>query len=78
MLTKYKLKTILWHQCYLQRKKQPQISKTNHRSLDLSISSLQIETVHLFVDLLVEVQQIMLDTSSSDNIAVVSVVPQHL
>ena len=76
MLTKYKLKTILWHQCYLQ--KQPQISKTNHRSLDLSISSLQIETVHLFVDLLVEVQQIMLDTSSTDNIAVISVVPQHL
>ena len=57
MLTKHKLKKILWHQCYLQTQKQSQISKTNHRSLDLSTLSLQIETVHLFVDLLVEAQQ---------------------
>ena len=78
MLTKHKLKTILCHQCYHQRQKQPQILKNNHRSLDLSISSLQIETVHLFVDLLVEVQQTMLDTSSSDNIAVVSEMSQYL
>ena len=78
MLTKHKLKTVLCYQCYHQRQKQPQISKINHRSLDLSISPLQIETVHLFVDLLAEVQQIMLDTSSSDNITVISVVSHPL
>ena len=79
MWATHKLKTILCHQSYHQSQKQPKISEINHRSLDLSISSLQIEPVHLFVDLLVEVQQIMLDNSSNnDNIAVISAVHQHL
>ena len=78
MWTNHKLKTILCHQSYHKRQKQPKILEINHRFLELSISSLWIEPVHLFVDLLVEVQRVMLDTSSSDNIAVISTVHQHL
>ena len=50
----------------------------DHRSSDLSISSQQIEPVDLFIDLLVEGQETILDTSSSENITVLSAVHQHL
>ena len=78
MLKMHKLKTVLYHQSYHQSQKQPKISDINRRSSDLPISSLQIEPVDLFVDLLVKLQQIMLATSFSENIAVLSAVHQHL
>ena len=78
MLKIHKPKTVLYQQSYQQSQKQPKISDINRSSSDLPISSLQIGPVHLFVDLLVKVQQIMLDTSSSENIAVLSTVHQHL
>ena len=55
----HKLKTVLYHQSYHQSQKQPKIRDIYRRSSDLSISSLQIGSVDFFVDLLVEVQQIM-------------------
>ena len=58
--------------------KQPTNSDTDHRSSDLSISSQQIEPVDLFIDLLVERQEKILDTSSSENITALSAVHQHL
>ena len=58
--------------------KQPTNSNIDHRSSDLSISSQQIEPVDLFIDLLVEGQETILDTSSSENITVLSAVHQHL
>ena len=74
----YKLKTVLYHQSYHQSQKQPKISDINRRSSDLPISSLQIGPVYLLIDLLVKVQQIMLDTNSSENIAVLKAEHQHL
>ena len=74
----HKLKTVLYHHSYHQSQKQPKISDINRRSSDLSISSLQIGPVDLFIDLLVKVQHIILDTSSSENITVLSAVHQHL
>ena len=58
--------------------KQPTNSDIDHRSSDLSISSQQIEPVDLFIDLLVEGQETILDISSSENITVLSAVHQHL
>ena len=78
MLKMHKLKTVLYQQSYHQSQKLPKILDINRRSSDLSISSLQIGPVDLFIDLLVKVQQIMLDTSSSENIAVLSAEHQHL
>ena len=78
MLKMHKLKTVLYNQNYHQSQKQPKISDINRRSSDLPISSLQIEPVDLFVGLLVKVQQIMLATTFSENIAVLSAVHQHL
>ena len=58
--------------------KRPTNSDIDLRPSDLSISSRQIESVDLFIDLLVEGQNTILDTSSSENITVLSAVHQHL
>ena len=58
--------------------KLPTNSDIDHRPSDLSISPRQIEPVDLFIDLLVEGQETILDTSSSENITVLSAVHQHL
>ena len=49
--------------------KQPSNSVTDHRSSDLSISLQQIEQVDLFIELLVEEQETILDNSSSEDIS---------
>ena len=46
--------------------------------MDSSISSQQIELVGVFIDLLVEGQETILDTCSSEDITVLSAVYQHL
>ena len=58
--------------------KHPKNSDIDHISLDSSFSSQQIEPIDLFIDLLVEGQEIILDTSSSENITVLSAVHQDL
>ena len=58
--------------------KHPKKLDIDHRSLDSSISSQQIEPVNLFIDLLVEGQETILDTRSSEDITVLNAVHQHL
>ena len=62
----------------LPKPRQPTNLDIDHRSSDLSISTQQIEPVDLFINLLVEGQETILDTSSSENITVLSAVHQHL
>ena len=78
MLSMHVAKTVIYPPKLPPKPKRPKNFDIDHRSLHSSISSKQIEPVDLFIDLLVEGQETILDTTSSEDITVLGAVHQHL